>query len=285
VTRVAVQVLCINEEVARLRSGARISEKCLDLQQQRAKRQAGAGDAATPGSSKAKVTAVSHCSLQDLHVDMSAWMPGCRACLHRWPRIGTFKHVEPYIMRWCSGSRGQMQYACPASMRYVAQARKGKGGCPFMAAPQKAGAAFRAGLLAAPRDVEELVSHPPAGLHMLNKQRSSLHIGTAFGALLQRSGAGSLGSWGRGVTALRDACSAAGPESGMWWYARCRWPRAGARPWSVRLQGTPIYQKDELWQCLRHRWRQAGARRCARTMLRGALRRRQICCWCPMARC
>jgi len=35
------QVLCVNEDVKRLRSGARISEKCLDLQQQRAKRQAG----------------------------------------------------------------------------------------------------------------------------------------------------------------------------------------------------------------------------------------------------
>lgn len=36
----------MNEEVTRLRGGARISEKCLDLQQQRAKRQAGAADPA-----------------------------------------------------------------------------------------------------------------------------------------------------------------------------------------------------------------------------------------------
>lgn len=67
-TRGAVQVLCINEEVARLRSGARISEKCLDLQQQRAKRQAGADDAAAPDSGKAKVQTVKSCSLQGLHV-------------------------------------------------------------------------------------------------------------------------------------------------------------------------------------------------------------------------
>lgn len=39
------------------------------------------------------------------------------------------------------------------------QACKGKGGCPYLAAPQKQGAAFRAGLLAAPRDVEELVTY------------------------------------------------------------------------------------------------------------------------------
>lgn len=70
--RMNVQVLCINEEVARLRSGARISEKCLDLQQQRAKRQAGAGDMAPLNSSKAKVKAVIRCSLQALHVSMSA---------------------------------------------------------------------------------------------------------------------------------------------------------------------------------------------------------------------
>jgi hypothetical protein len=70
-----MQVLCINEEVARLRSGARISEKCLDLQQQRAKRQAGADDAATLGSSKAKVTAVRPCSLQGLHMFVSPLMP------------------------------------------------------------------------------------------------------------------------------------------------------------------------------------------------------------------
>ena len=56
-TRGPVQVLCINEEVARLRSGARISEKCLDLQQQRAKRQAGPDDTAARNGSKAKVTA------------------------------------------------------------------------------------------------------------------------------------------------------------------------------------------------------------------------------------
>jgi hypothetical protein len=66
-----------------------------------------------------------------------------------------------------------------------------------MAAPQRAGAAFRAGLLAAPRDVEELVSHSPGGLHMPNKQRPSLHIRTAaFGAMLQSSGAGGLDSRG-----------------------------------------------------------------------------------------
>lgn len=35
-----LQTLCVNEDVAKLQSGARINEKCLDLQQRTTKRQA-----------------------------------------------------------------------------------------------------------------------------------------------------------------------------------------------------------------------------------------------------
>lgn len=87
------KVLCVNEEVTQLRSGARISEKCLDLQQQRAKRQAGAYEPAEQQRNGSKL-----------------------------------------------------------------QVRKGKGGCPFLTATAKSAAAFREGLLAAPRDVEELAA-------------------------------------------------------------------------------------------------------------------------------
>jgi hypothetical protein len=73
------------------------------------------------------------------------------------------------------------------------EAHKGGGGCSFMAAPQKAGAAFRAGLLAAPRDVEELVSHPPGGL---NIQLLSSHVLAVNSSECCTSGG--LGAWAAG---------------------------------------------------------------------------------------
>lgn len=114
-----MQVLCINEEVARLRSGARISEKCLDLQQQRAKRQAGADDTAAPNGSKAKVRAANACSLQDLHVYTSALLLQSGACLAMRAAHGEIQasKAEHSALVVTAESRAPVQLACNVSHR------------------------------------------------------------------------------------------------------------------------------------------------------------------------
>lgn len=88
------------------------------------------------------------------------------------------------------------------------QARKGKGGCPFLTATAKSAAAFREGLLAAPRDVEELAASgrrravcPYYAARRAAAEADLLLV--PYGSLLTQV----LDTWGCGCLGLQSVCA------------------------------------------------------------------------------